>query len=372
MAFYVYILRCADGSYYVGHTDDLEKRVSEHRAGFIPGYTHTRRPVALVFAAQFPSREQALQRERQIKGWSRAKKEALIKGNWERLRRLTGAFSGDQRVAWRSAQPSERHATPPNSGFAGETASLRLRSGQTGLPAGKLPNEMLDRLLRSVTHRDPRVVVGPGIGRDAAVIDTGGPKLLIAKSDPITFATDLIGWYAVHVNANDIACTGATGDWFLATLLLPDGAAPDLAESIFDQIVQACDSLEIELVGGHTEVTYRLERPIVVGAMLGEVERDRLVRPEGARPGDALIMTKGIAIEGTAVLAREAGERLRALGMAAEAVEEAKRYIFQPGISVVREAAAACGAGKVDAMHDPTEGGLATALYEMAEAAGVG
>ena len=372
MAFYVYILRCADGSYYVGHTDDLEKRVSEHRAGFIPGYTHTRRPVALVFAAQFPSREQALQRERQIKGWSRAKKEALIKGNWERLRRLTRAFSGDQRVAWRSAQPSERHATPPNSGFAGETASLRLRSGQTGLPAGKLPNEMLARLLRTVTHRDPRVVVGPGIGRDAAVIDTGGPRLLIAKSDPITFATDLIGWYAVHVNANDVACTGATGDWFLATLLLPDGAAPDLAESIFDQIVQACDSLEIELVGGHTEVTYRLERPIVVGAMLGEVERDRLVRPENSRPGDAVILTKGIAIEGTTVLAREAADTLRGLGVKGPEVEAARKLIFEPGISVLREARAAGSAAPVHALHDPTEGGLATALYELAGACGTG
>src|SRR3990172_6368005 len=105
---------------------------------------------------------------------------------------------------------------------------------------GKLPNEMLAELLAKVRRRDPRVVLGPGIGRDAAVIDAGGPRLLVAKSDPITFATDLIGWYAVHINANDLACMGARPAWFLATILLPQGAAPDLVKSIFDQVLEAC------------------------------------------------------------------------------------------------------------------------------------
>jgi len=239
------------------------------------------------------------------------------------------------------------------------------------LPSGKLPAEMLAQLLEGLPRRDPRVLLGPGIGRDAAVIDFGD-RLLVATTDPITFATAHLGWYAVHVNANDIACMGARPAWFLATILLPEGASPELAETVFGQVLEACEALEIELVGGHTEITYRLDRAIVVGAMLGEVERQRLVRPEDARPGDALLLTKGLAIEGTAVLAREAGERLRALGMAAEAVEAAKGCIFEPGISVVREATAACEAVRVHAMHDPTEGGLATALYELAEAAAVG
>ncbi len=240
------------------------------------------------------------------------------------------------------------------------------------MDVGKLPNEMLTELLGKVQRRDRRVVLGPGIGRDAAVIDAGGPKLLVAKSDPITFATELIGWYAVHVNANDLACLGARPAWCLATILLPQGAAPALARSIFDQVLEACEGLGVELVGGHTEITYRLERPIVVGALLGEVERERLVTPEGARPGDALILTKGIAIEGTAVLAREAEAALARLGVPTTTTAAAREYIFEPGISVVREAAVACGAARVHAMHDPTEGGLATALYEMAEAAGVG
>jgi hydrogenase maturation factor len=253
--------------------------------------------------------------------------------------------------------------------LTGETEAAMMRAR---VDAGKLPNDILSELLAKVRRQDPRVVLGPGIGRDAAVIDTGGPRLLVAKSDPITFATDLIGWYAVHVNANDLACMGARPSWFLATILLPEGASPELARSIFDQIQAACAELAIELVGGHTEITQRLERPIVAGALLGEVERDRLVSPGGARAGDALILTKGIAIEGTALLAREAAPTLERLGVPAETVQEAQRYLFQPGLSVQREAMAACQAVAVHAMHDPTEGGLATALYEMAEAACLG
>ena len=240
------------------------------------------------------------------------------------------------------------------------------------MDAGKLPSDLLARLLAKVQPRDPRVVLGPGIGRDAAVIDNGGPKLLVAKTDPITFAIDLIGWYAVHVNANDIACMGARPAWLMTSVLLPQGASPELAEGIFDQVLDACRTLEIELVGGHTEITYRLDRPIIVAALLGEVERDRLVRPEGARPGDALLLTKGIAIEGTAVLAREAAVELARLGMTATEIQAAKDCLFAPGISVLREAMAACEAVRVHAMHDPTEGGLATALYEIAAAAGAG
>src|SRR5574341_605962 len=240
------------------------------------------------------------------------------------------------------------------------------------MDAGKLPNELLARLLAKVQPRDSRIILRPGIGRDAAVIDNGGPKLLVAKTDPITFAADLIGWYAVHVNANDLACMGARPSWLMTSVLLPQGAPPKMAESIFDQVLEACETLAIELVGGHTEITYRLDRPIVVAALLGEVERDELVRPEGARPGDALILTKGIAIEGTAVLGREAAQTLTGLGMTATEVEQASRCLFEPGISVLREAQAACEAVRVHAMHDPTEGGLATALYEMAEASGCG
>jgi hydrogenase expression/formation protein HypE len=237
---------------------------------------------------------------------------------------------------------------------------------------GKLPAAFLSSLLAKIEHRDPRVLLGPGIGRDAAVIDTGGPLLLVAKADPVTFANDRIGWYTVHVNANDIACLGARPAWFLATIFLPEGAKPALARLIFRQITEACESLNIELVGGHTEITLGLARPVVSGSMLGQVERERLVRPDGASPGDVLILTKGIAIEGTSVLAREAGDRMHSMGASSRQLAEARRYLTEPGISVVRDAVAVCDAVSVRAMHDPTEGGLATALYEMAEGSGLG
>jgi len=240
------------------------------------------------------------------------------------------------------------------------------------MQAGKLPHDLLARLIDNIPNLDHRVILGPGIGRDAAVIDTGGPSLLIAKSDPITLASDRIGSYAVHVNANDVACLGAKPAWFLATILLPEGSSEDLAESIFSQISDACDSLQIALVGGHTEVTLGIQEPIVSGTLLGEVSKERLVRPDGAKPGDSLILTKGIAIEGTTVLAREASDRLESLGVDADTLTAASRYLSEPGISVVAEAQAATSKVNVHAMHDPTEGGLATALYEMAEASGLG
>lgn len=122
------------------------------------------------------------------------------------------------------------------------------------MQVGKLPPDLLERLLSQHPCRDPRVLVGPRVGEDAAVIEFGD-RLLVAKSDPITFATDLIGWYAVHVNANDLAVTAATPCWFMATVLLPEGGEPSLVEDIFDQIQRACAELGVSLVGGHTEVT---------------------------------------------------------------------------------------------------------------------
>jgi hydrogenase maturation factor len=237
-------------------------------------------------------------------------------------------------------------------------------------PLGKLPADVLARLLEEFKPADPRVLVGPGLGLDAAVIEMGD-RLLVAKADPITFAAEAIGWYAVQVNANDLATTGATPRWFLATLLLPASRADEvLAGEILTQIHRACMGIGASLVGGHTEITYGLDRPIVVGAMLGEVAREGLVTPSGARPGDALLLTKGIAIEGTAIIAREKAGELRELGD--EFLERCRNFLIEPGISIVRDAAIAVSAGRVHAMHDPTEGGLATGLHEMSQAGGIG
>ena len=236
---------------------------------------------------------------------------------------------------------------------------------------GKLSPEMLAGLLSRLPGGDPRVLVGPRVGEDAAVIEFGD-RLLVAKTDPVTLATDLIGWYAVNVNANDIATMGAKPRWFMATLLLPEAAAEGDAASIFDQIAEACRELEVAVVGGHTEVSIGLERPIMMGCMLGEMRREELVTSGGAKQGDRLVLAGPIAIEGTALLAREVGEELRARGMGEEALERARDLLFRPGISVVRAAQTATEAGGVTALHDPTEGGLATGLMELALASDVG
>jgi hydrogenase maturation factor len=239
-------------------------------------------------------------------------------------------------------------------------------------PIGKLPIKTLERLLKQNRIKDRRVIVGPGIGEDAAVIDTGGPRYLIAKTDPITFTADQIGWYAVHINANDIATKGGRPLWYLATLLLPEDLTTEsMAENIFHDTLKACQSIGVSLIGGHTEITTGLTRPIVVGQMLGEVAKDKLIRADGAKPGDQIILTKGIAIEATAVIAREHASDLLTV-MDEKTLTRCRDFVYQPGISVLKEAIAATEAGVVHAMHDPTEGGLATALHELAWAAGVG
>jgi len=240
------------------------------------------------------------------------------------------------------------------------------------LPIGKLRADTLQAIFDKHQFKDPRVVVGPRVGEDAAVIDMGD-RYLVATSDPITFATAEVGWYALHVNANDNAVRGARPRWFLATLLLPVGATTDASvERLFAELHAACDELEVALVGGHTEVTHGLDRPIIAGTMLGEVEKDRLVTTAGARVGDAVVMTKGVPLEGAAIIAREKEAELRALGISPAVIRRARGFLKTPGLSVRPEAEIACELTTVHAMHDPTEGGIATALVELADAAGVG
>ena len=238
-------------------------------------------------------------------------------------------------------------------------------------PPGKLPLEKLETLLKQNKAFAPEIVVGPGIGRDAAVIDFG-EKYLVAKTDPITFVTDEIGYYAVNINANDIACTGARPGWFLVTVLLPEGKTDEaLVDSIFQQISAACRDLCIGLAGGHTEITAGIDRPLIVGQMLGEVEKDRLVKPERIEIGDLVILSKGIAIEAVSILAREKEEEL-AKKFGSLFVEKSRNFLFEPGISVLEDAMIAAETVPVHAFHDPTEGGLSGGLYELARAGLVG
>ena len=228
---------------------------------------------------------------------------------------------------------------------------------------GKLPAGTLARLLgRYARGSDPAVLVGPGIGLDAAAVAVKDSTLVLA-SDPVTYATDQIGHYAVHVNANDIFVSGAEPRWFLADILLPPGKGR-MAESIFAQIDRACSELGVTLLGGHTEMTPDLPRPMVAGFMIGQVRQPGLITAGGVRPGDVLILTKGVAIEGTAAIAKQReAELLKHLPRAV--VRRAKRLLHTPGLSVGPEARLA-RRFDVHAMHDPTEGGLLNGLLEMA------
>ena len=240
------------------------------------------------------------------------------------------------------------------------------------LKNGKLPGRLLQELISGIpkTDADKRLLIGPGLGEDAAHI-LFGENTLLAKTDPITFATDRIGWYAVNVNANDIAVAGGTPKWFLATLMMPPGTTEAEVRDIFGQIGEAAYEIGVQLAGGHTEITPAVTQPVICGFMLGEAPTSRTVSASGAQPGDAVVLTKGIAIEGTSILANECRDQLVEAGIASTDIESASRMLTDPGISVLKDAQTAVAVGGVTAMHDPTEGGLATALQELAFASNV-
>ena len=235
---------------------------------------------------------------------------------------------------------------------------------------GKFPPELLERLLRSAVAEDPRVVLGPRVGEDAAALDFGD-RLLVAKSDPVTLATDRAGWYAVQVCANDVACTGATPRWFLATLLAPEWFTEGDATKLFNDVMESCQAIGVTLVGGHSEVTQSIQRPIVMGTMLGEVERDRLITTGGAQEGDSIVVTKGLAIEGTALLARDCAGELRQAGVEESVIGRSAAMLDTLGVSVLHDAQISTQL-PVHSLHDITEGGLFTALHEVASASELG
>jgi hydrogenase expression/formation protein HypE len=238
---------------------------------------------------------------------------------------------------------------------------------------GKLRHDYLTQLLSEIEIQDNRVIMGSKIGEDAAVIEIPGENYLVAKTDPITFATDEIGYYVVMVNVNDLVCTGAKPKWFQSTVLLPSNhTTSQMIYKIFNDIHNTCKSMEITVIGGHTEVTPELSRPIVIGSLIGEVNKNKLVLTSGAESGDALILTKGIFIEGTSIIGREKGDKLLNYGFNNKFIEKCKNYLYNPGISVFQEALLANSHFKIKSMHDPTEGGVYTGIAEMTIASNTG
>jgi len=240
---------------------------------------------------------------------------------------------------------------------------------RNSLEVGKLQPDMLKQVVLSrLGANNSRVLLGPHVGEDASVIDFGR-KALVVHSDPITGAVENLGWLAVNVCANDIATRGVRPQWMLIVILLSQNTTQAELKSLTVQIDKAAKKLGISIVGGHSEVTPGINRPILIATAIGETTKNRFVKTGNAQPSDALIVTKGAAIEGTAILASELAQELENR-IGKKTVAKAKQFIKMT--SVVEDALTAVEAGGVHAMHDATEGGIASGLQEIAWASNVG
>ena len=239
----------------------------------------------------------------------------------------------------------------------------RLSPGQR-LPEGKIDAALLAGLLPAAGAHRPDVLIGAALGEDAAVV-AGAPRLVVT-SDPITLAGSAIGRYAVAVNCNDLVAMGAEPRYLTTTVLLPPGTTGGALEELFAELAAATAGAGVAWVGGHTEITGAVTRPVVVGAAVGVLDGEPW---SSARvcPGDAVVLTKWVALEGTTLLARERADARAVLGAD---YADAVGWLDDPGISVVPE-------GRVlrtfamHAAHDPTEGGVAQGLHELAACSGV-
>jgi len=240
--------------------------------------------------------------------------------------------------------------------------------GIEGFKAGKLPNRFLRYLIERYTAKDKDVIIGPGIGIDCAIFKVKD-STVFAKTDPITLTSKDIGFYLVNINVNDISVMGGLPSHLLTVLLLPEGITFKEIEYVFFQIGEECKRFNIKWIGGHSEVLNGIDSPIAVGLLLGK--RIRRLKRQKVKVGDKIFLVKEIGIEGASILARERYNELKK-NFSERYLERVKNAIKKPGISVHKEARILWENFDIKYMHDPTEGGISTALYEMAEAMDTG
>lgn len=233
---------------------------------------------------------------------------------------------------------------------------------------GKLPNSVLEKIVfNKIKKNREEVIIRPGIGLDCSAVDFGDYTCVLS-SDPITGTAKEIGRLAVHISCNDIASCGVEPLGLMATILCPPGTSEQELELIMDQLTSAAAEINVDLLGGHTEVTTAVTRFVISCTAIGRCRKDKLIMTSSAKDDDFLVMTKHAGLEGASILAHEKEQELKeAIG--AELVEEAKAYMEQ--ISVVKDGLTAVKFG-VNAMHDVTEGGIYGAVWEMCEASGLG
>lgn len=223
------------------------------------------------------------------------------------------------------------------------------------------------RVFAHTRSEDPDVILGAVFGEDAALTRVGG-DILASHLDPIVGAVKEIGWLAVHVTCNDIAATGIPPRWILPLVLVPRPEDEALLGEIMGDARRAADELGVSIIGGHTGYSAGLSRPLVAVTALGVAAGRRPVRTQGARVGDRVVVTKAIALEGTAILAHDFADVARQLGLDEEALAEARALMAR--ISCVPEALALADSGATS-MHDVTRGGVLETLLEMAQLSSV-
>ena len=239
------------------------------------------------------------------------------------------------------------------------------------LRQGKLPNRMLRRFLSELSVvGDPSVILGPRVGEDVAAVLLEGEEVLVLKSDPITFATDSMGRYAVIVNANDVATCGARPRWLLSSLLFPPGSTAMDIQEVMRDLAAVAAGIGATVCGGHTEITDAVTRPVAVCQVAGTVSRSRLIDKRRMGPGDQVMVTKGVALEGCSIIAREFAAELDKRGVPPSVAARCRGFLDDPGISILEEARISAESAGVSAMHDVTEGGIATAIEELSAAGG--
>jgi hydrogenase expression/formation protein HypE len=238
------------------------------------------------------------------------------------------------------------------------------------LPTGKVPNEQLATLIRKLPTHDDAILIPPGIGLDAAALRIGGQTVAIS-TDPITFATKDVAKYSMRVNVNDIACAGCKPRWYTGVLLLPENTTEKALYDLWSVMADELKRFDVCSIGGHTEVTPNVNKPILVGQIIGEPVTETLYDARNAKVGDKILLWRGAALEGTALLASERYDDLSS-HILPEQLDTMVGLLDDPGICILDAAKALYDIDGIVAMHDPTEGGVATALHEMADAAGCG
>ena len=236
------------------------------------------------------------------------------------------------------------------------------------MKVGKLDSKLLEELVfKNIAYQRPEVLERPGIGKDCAVIDFGDYDCIMS-TDPITAAISEIGRLAVHISCNDIATCGIEPLGIMLAVLLPTETTEKQVEDMMEQAGEAAAELHIEIIGGHTEITTAVIKPVIVSTAIGRRKKDLGSVQRVIKPGDAILMTKFAGIEGTGIIASDFEDQLKSL-LSPEELREAKSLLDQ--VSVVAEGKIAGEIG-VLAMHDITEGGVLGAVWEMCEIAGSG